>query len=196
MKIAIWRAIRNETPAVVEARPPVWLTAEGVYSAADGEPRVARGDGVLLLPTHDAAPTSSALLVPQAFRQQASVNGVPLGPGVHLVEHADQLSIGNDVVYWIAQQLVPREQSYDPTIHGEDKFCARTKARINTADRIVICPGLPRRRCGLIYRVEAWAIGVACHGCKFDPSAPGWTPPPPALRSRINELLRIANIPF
>lgn len=117
-----------------------------------------------------------ALLVPEAALESVTRRGIRLRPGMHPLQHADQLQIGTAVL-WISAEAEPDRTTYDPQLHGANVFCARTKARLQPGEAIVVCPGTPSASCGWIYKASAWTPQLVCPRCGFDPQHAPWEPP-------------------
>ena len=136
---------------------------------------VEREDGILavlvVVPGGGAtAPSPSAVV--------ARVNGAGAPAGMHLLRHADRIEVGR-TVYWVSSAGIPREQAYDPAVHGEDVFCFLSKVRFAPGDALVACPGTPQRPCGMLISKRALEAGLTCHACGWNPDAPAWRPTPP-----------------
>src|SRR2546427_9752921 len=139
---------------------------------------------LLILPAPDESGTCAVALVSEICDQPISRNGVSLSAGIHLLASKDRMNLG-ERTFWVSAFASPEETVYDPAVHGEDVFCFRTKARLTRGAAIVICP------CKMIYKASAWATGVACHNCHFDPSQPAWEPPAPRERNSLDAFLAL-----
>ena len=84
------------------------------------------------------------------------------------------------------------ESRFDPEVHGADLFCAATRARLNTGDPIVTCPGNQGGTCGLVYSLVAWQASATCHGCGASHDPEPWAPPVEPRGSLLAELLASA----
>ncbi|MGA2798005.1 MAG: hypothetical protein ABSE63_10520 [Thermoguttaceae bacterium] len=129
------------------------------------------------------------LLIPDELTRQLTLNGVVLAAGTHILHHADHIR-WNNLRLWVARNGSAQETQYEPHIHGEEMFCARTRSRIVPGEPIVICPGTLTDPCGMIFKKTAW-LNIKCHHCGFDPNQTTWSPPHKG-QSDINELLHLA----
>jgi hypothetical protein len=103
-------------------------------------------------------------------------NGIGCAAGVHPLRHGDRIVVGAQTIH-VAADLTVASQPYDPAQHGDEQFCARSKARLVPGEAVVVCPGTPLARCGTLFQAAAWALGLRCHLCGFDPKAKPWQPP-------------------
>lgn len=172
-------------------------------------------DGTVRLPTDRPQPeTAPAAVTIQAVSPVEGIIGVllvrPDAPGVvlnaslvrhgiHPLRHGDRLDVGGRA-YWFSADLSPVETTFDPDLHGADVRCCLTKARLRPGQAIVICPGVPGTKCGVIYRADAWAAviqanrSMKCHNCGYRPGATHWEPPRPAAgRNRLDGLLQLTH---
>ncbi|NUQ63740.1 MAG: hypothetical protein HUU20_14780 [Pirellulales bacterium] len=178
-----------------------------VEAAAGGPGRVfgessgagkGKGKGLRVVPLRPVGDVVAAAIVPGALAESAALNGVPLAEGLHLLRHADRLTMSGQQ-YWIAVQPTVEEVDFSPDIHGEDAFCFLTKARLGTGDRIVVCPGKPGVPCGAIYKADAWELamrpesGLKCLRCGFHPSQTQWEPPKARERIQLDALYQLAS---
>jgi hypothetical protein len=181
-----------EQPSRSETASP----ASGSESGSEGEGEAAqppRGSAVLIQPIRapvgDLGGSAAVLMVPSEGLEtlpssslpanpedRVRINGLPVGPGMHVLRHADRLELGSLLV-WLSADARPETTTYDPQRDGETVFCARTKVRLAAGDEIVRCPSVPGVDCDLIYRASAWEAALKCHGCGFDRSARPWSPP-------------------
>jgi hypothetical protein len=129
------------------------------------------------------------IIVPDALAGRLSCGGRLLAAGAHVVEHRCRLSWG-DLRVWVARAESAIETTYDEALHGPDVFCARTRARVQPGERVVICPGTAEVACGRIYKANAW-LGMRCHLCGFDPNRQAWEPPI-QRKGAIDGLLQLA----
>jgi hypothetical protein len=132
-----------------------------------------------------------ALLVPDALAGGVAIAGVPAGPGLHALRHADRVDLAGHP-FWISADTEPVECGYDPTRHGEDQRCLRTKTRLVAGEAIVVCPGTPAAACGGLFKRAAWRPTLRCHQCGHDPTARRWQPPRRGPGARLAELLALA----
>ena len=171
MGFVIWQAKNGETPYRSDFRGPLELSPTELSAVAAGDRR--HSARAVLLRVRRAS-AIAAVLVPRQCEPAVRLNGGRLSAGAHLLAHADRLEFAGRQV-WIARDDQVAEVLYQPAVHGDNLFCARTKMRLKPdIDHIVVCPGVG---CGLIYKAEAWRLGIPCHGCRFDPRAAGWRPP-------------------
>jgi hypothetical protein len=130
--------------------------------------------GAVLLP---GAPEGLALLVtPEPFEGRLARNGQLVAAGIEVLRHGDRLEI-DDLRVWVSAAAVPIESTYDPALHGDEAFCARTRSRLRPGEPIVICPGTESTPCGALYKAEAWTVGRRCHQCGRASGATAWKPP-------------------
>jgi hypothetical protein len=186
---------------ISEVNMKVWIQGDGRLTSKEVvEPVVLNAALVLanrphpnqlrLLPTKSVDGIAVLLVPPSGCA--GSCNGIPLGPGTHVIQHADRIDI-DDLTFWVAASNAVEIVAYDPDVHGADVFCLLTKARLQPGADIVCCPG-----CGMIYRSAAWEMVLdadskfRCPGCRFDPFAGEWEPTLPRTSSldRIIELAR------
>ena len=185
----IWALESEDTPAPTRTRGAVWLSQAGLDSAADSSPRP-EPDSVMVLPTEPSGGRCGVALVPDAFTGRVLLNGVRIGPGMHVLHHADHVALDSRSV-WFAIAATPDEVVFDPEIHGHPVYCHRTKARLKPGDEMVICRGTPKADCGMKFTAGAWSAGIPCHACGAEPGDPGWTPPPSERSGSLVELLRL-----
>jgi hypothetical protein len=139
------------------------------------------------IPAAEREAGACALLLIQDSARGAMRNGERIGPGLHLLRHADRIQLGAQDL-WVSVQPEPEETTYDPASHGPDLFCPRLQLRLRPGDPVVICPGPPPRPCGLLYDARAWEAGVRC-ACGFEPGAPPWHPPTTVTTRRTLDAL-------
>ncbi len=144
----------------------------------------------MLLPTTPAGNRCGVALVPDAWAGGVLLNGVRLRPGMHVLRHADRVTLDGRAV-WFAIAAAPDEVRYDPEVHGQPVYCHRTKARLKEGDPMVICRGTPAADCGMMFTAAGWNAGVPCHSCGATPGDVGWTPPPSERRGTLIELLKL-----
>ena len=188
-KIALWHAAGQGPPARHEVAGPTWLSEAGLRAASQHAP----GDldhRLLLLPASAGRRDCCVVLVPDALARTVSRNHDPLPAGLHRLRHADRLDLAGQTV-WVAESRAAEVIEYDPAVHGEDVFCARTKARLVPGARVVRCPD-----CGLLYTERAWALSIPCHICGHDSKQSEWQPPHTVAQSGgVRELLALVNKP-
>jgi hypothetical protein len=179
----LWHARGKEVPQKMALDGPVWLSPAGL--AVDGQGASAGADGgVLLLPASVGKKAAVAVIVPDALAQAVSANHEPLPSGFHQLGHEDQLQ-WNELTVSLAESQQAELAVYDPALHGPDQRCGRSKARLRSGDRIVICPG-----CGSMFSERAYALGRPCEYCRHDPTQGEWVPPAAASNgSGLAELL-------
>jgi hypothetical protein len=186
--LKIWIAINGTAPSVVCSAKTYLMTEETVtgMDAVDGNrpERVA-----VIIPQAINGQNIALLLVPDELKGKLALNGQLLRDGVHILRHGDEIC-WNNLRLWVARDDSVKEAKYDPNIHGEDLFCARTRSRLTPGEPIIICPGTPSNFCGMIFKSSAW-LNMKCHYCQFDPGQPTWIP---TIKKRvdIDELLQIA----
>ena len=185
----IWTSGTDDTPSPTRTRDAVWLRQAGLDSAADLSPRP-EPDFVMLLPTKPAGRTCGVALVPDACTGRVLLNGVQLRLGMHVLRHADRVALDGRTV-WFAIAAAPDEVLFDPEIHGDPVYCHRTKARLKPGDEMVICRGMSKADCGMMFTAAAWSAGIPCHSCGALPGDPGWTPPPSERTGSLVELLEL-----
>lgn len=144
----------------------------------------------MLLPTEPSGSECGVALVPDAATGPVLLNGVRLGPGLHVLRHADRVALNGQGV-WFAIQAAADEVLYDPEVHGDTEYCLRTKTRLKAGDPMVICRGTPKADCGMKFTAAAWSAGIPCHSCGALPGDPGWVPPPSERRGTLIELLEL-----
>jgi hypothetical protein len=131
----------------------------------------------------------AAAIVPVGLAAYVTLNHQPLGPGITVLAHQDRLAV-DESVCCISAEGSDAPVAYDPAVHGDNLFCARTKARLAPGEPVVACPGVG---CGLLYKAEAWCIGLPCAACQFDPQKGGWRPTTARAKgTTLNELLQLA----
>ena len=145
----------------------------------------------MLLPTNPSGSACGVALVPDATTGHVRLNGARLGPGLHVLRHADRVAL-DDRAVWLAVAATADEVAYDPEVHGSPVFCHRTKVRLEKGDAMVICRGTPEADCGLMFTAAAWNTGIPCHSCGARPGDAGWMPPPAEHRGSLAELLGLA----
>jgi hypothetical protein len=186
--LKIWIAINGATPSVVCPAKTYLMTEEAVtgMDAVDGNlpERVA-----VIIPQAINGQNIALLLVPDGLTGKLALNGQLLKAGVHILRHGDEIC-WNNLRLWVARDDSVKEAKYDPNIHGEDLFCARTRSQLIPGERVIVCPGTVFNPCGMLYRASAW-LNIKCNFCGFDPGLPTWIPPM-KKRVDINELLQIA----
>lgn len=187
----IWTAAPNDTPPPTRTPDAVWLSPSGLEPAPDSSSRPGP-DATMLLPTEPARDRCGVALVPDASTGGVLLNGVRIGPGMHVLRHADRVSLNGQAV-WFAIAAASDEVTYDPDVHGHPVYCHRTKARLKAGDPIVICRGTPQSDCGMMFTASAWSAGIPCHSCGAQPDEPGWTPPTSERRGSLVELLALAD---
>jgi len=197
----LWRLADAEAQQseAVEFIEPVVLAAKGPRPFTSSMPVV----GPVLVTVGARAGVDDAIAVlisgeeialgAQTARVATAVNGSRVSAGMLLLHHGDRIDAGGNT-YWVAASVTPREELYDPEVHDPDQFCFRTKIRFSPGDPVVLCPGPPGRRCGILYSKAAWATGLPCHAqsCQFDPKAPAWQPPRARAASSVAALLERA----
>ena len=185
----IWTSGPDNTPPPTRTRTAVWLSRKGLESAEDASSRPEPGS-TMLLPTKPTGSTCGVALVPDASTGQVLLNGVRIGPGMHVLHHADRVALEGQTV-WFAIAAAPDEVLYDPEIHGHPVYCHRTKARLEEGDPMVICHGTPKAECGMMFTAAGWNAGIPCHSCGARPGDPGWTPPASERRGSLIELFEL-----
>jgi hypothetical protein len=164
------------------------LTAAGV-TGMDVLPRQRPDNAAVVLQQSINSLGIAALLVPDKLSGQLTLNGMFLAAGIHILHHGDEIT-RKDFRVWAAINDCVSETNYDPNIHGERVFCARTRNPLIAGQPIIICCGTPSNACGKIYSRSAW-MDLKCPHCGFDPNQTGWTPPQ-KKRGDIDELRKFA----
>ena len=187
MTMTLWTATNGDHPSCLVVQAAVQFSPEGILPIEQNPP-LSAGKELIVTPVRRKGDVLGIVLVPIELKEDVRRNRIPLDCGAHVLRHADCLEMGSGRL-WISATGKAEETSYDPAIHGEDRFCPRTKARLAPNDPIVVCPGTPRDKCEAIYKAAAWKIGTPCHQCGFDPGAPPWEPPTPRQRGSLATLL-------
>ncbi|MCR4411103.1 MAG: hypothetical protein NUV77_01610 [Thermoguttaceae bacterium] len=185
MRIAVWQARGRGEPVAVEGTGPWSISAAGVRAVDEAQAPL---DGAVLLP--GASEGLALLVTPEPLEGRLARNGQPVAAGIEVLRHADRLELA-DLRVWVSAAAVPVEAAYDPAIHGDEAFCARTRSRLRAGEPIVICPGTESTPCGALYKAEAWALGRRCHHCGRAPGAPAWKPPV-LEKETYRDLVRLA----
>lgn len=185
MGLAVWQSIGRGEPSVAAGRGTWRVSPAGVCPAdACAGPE---GGAVLLA---GGSGGIAALVTPEWLEGCIARNGQPLPAGVQVLRHGDRLDLGGLRV-WVSATVAPVETAYDPALHGDEAFCARTRSRLRPGEPIVICPGTEAAPCQALYKAEAWALGRRCHQCGRDPRAAAWRPPVPE-KENYRDLVRLA----
>ncbi len=171
MRLAVWQARGRNEPSAVEGTGPWWISATGVCAVDEAQASL---DGAILLPGDSEG--LALLVTSEPLEGRLARNGQPLPAGIEVLRHGDRLELG-DLRVWVSAAAVPIEAAYDPGLHGDEAFCARTRSRLRVGEPIVICPGTESTPCGALYKAEAWALGRRCHQCGRAPGAAAWKPP-------------------
>ncbi len=193
--LTFWHNARRTAPSALfsvercDTAPTQHLAASAWFSAT-GELSLVPGLGAVAIALGLRRGAAVGVLVVGEGALVAR-NGVACGPGLHALGHADRLTVGGCVA-WVSADIVPVAQGYAPALHGDDQFCQRTKARLAVGEPIVVCPGTAHRACDARFKESAWALGVRCHVCGYDPAAPRWQPPAAARGTRLRALLALA----
>lgn len=193
MSMTLWHSGDGKPPSAIGAPGPWFFSPDGVASAADAAAAPAAGrqhDQALIVPGAPGDRGVAMLMIPEELAGRVACNGQPLAAGAHVLSDRDRLDFGPMQV-WVSRGAHAAEVRYNPAQHGADVFCARTRGRLHPGETIVICPGTSNVRCGMLYKAEAWALGLRCHYCGFDPRAQNWKPPVKE-KEHWNELLRLA----
>jgi hypothetical protein len=152
---------------------------------------------VVIMPMHAPQGTVGLMAVPRKIGCEVRRNGVPLSPGLEVLNHGDQLEIGGGR-YWVSRSYAPKEEAYRSRVHGRDLCCFLTRAPLTEETPIIRCPGLPRTPCGALFQAEAWrAVRAAnpsfhCPRCGARPTEKQWKPPIRADAHRLDRLMKIA----
>jgi hypothetical protein len=151
---------------------------------------------VIVQPIRSARGAIGVAIVPDWHVRPAALNGIPLRAGLHLLHESDCLEVGA-TRYFVSAEVTAEDTFYDPAVHGEDIYCALTKARLVAGQPITICPGTPSARCGVLYKAEAWDLAMRqskpsmqCTNCGYSTSAAEWVPPARKTRKKLDELYR------
>jgi hypothetical protein len=186
--LKVWTAGNGAPPSVVRPAETYLLTKETLL-AADAACRDCLDGVAVLIPQSMNGASIAALLVPDELHGRLTRNGAILAAGIHVLCHGDEIAHDNYRA-WTAKNDRFRETYYDPRVHGENVYCARTRNRLVEGEPIVVCPGTPSNSCTAVYSRSAWLNGT-CHACGYDAGQPGWTPPH-SKKGLINELLELA----
>jgi hypothetical protein len=187
----IWTTGADHAPLPTRTQAAVWLSHASL-DRGEPSPSSPPHDSVMLLPTGPSGRTCGVALVPDESKASVLLNGVRLRPGMHVLHHADRVSL-NGRAAWFAIAAAPDEVLYKPQLHGDAVFCHRTKARLTAGDPMVICGGTPEASCGMMFTAVAWEARIPCHSCGALPGAPRWQPPPSEDRGSLTELLELAD---
>lgn len=186
----IWFRDESGQLAAQVISSPLWVSGDSSIPSA-----VRRGIEAGICPIAPRSGAIGAALVPDERDRAVLLNGVPLRPGLHLVQHADCLNL--DVqTFWFAAVRTVDETTYDPAVHGAELFCELTKARLEPGEPIVLCPGSPEQPCRAVFRRPAWELAMQsetmrrCAHCGFRPDESDWTPNEPQPQRTFDEFYR------
>lgn len=152
-------------------------------------------EGILVAPIAPLAGAVGVLFHRNAASGVVSRNGIPVGPGMHLLRHADRLEVAGHR-FWVSVAPSVKGAAYDPMVHGIDVFCYLTKARLKPGQQIKICPGMPGQSCGVIYKAEAWEMAMQseppmpCASCGYHTRTAEWQPPKGKPHTSLTDRLR------
>lgn len=139
-----------------------------------------------------------AFVTQTTTQRLVAVNNVVVAQGLHPLRHTDQLDIAQQRL-WISAEFAPLRTPYDPASHGADVRCCLTKTKLRAGQDIVICPGVPGTRCGVVYKAQAWDAVIQqnpqmkCPNCGYRPHESAWQPPPTKPRKEVLDgLLQLA----
>ena len=165
-----------------------YLTAQGLVEASSNDP-----PAVAIVAATDNA-CEAVALVPDALAGAVQLNGRLVEPGMHLLQHGEWMAVHEQRI-WVSAARCAEETAYDPAVHGEEVYCFRTRARLQPGDEIAVCPGTAQHPCGMLYKLSAWQVGLACPHCGFDPTQPAWQPPATNsnVKAKLDELLQLVN---
>jgi hypothetical protein len=155
----------------IELDGKAFLSPAGVSRAADEE-AAALADHAVVMPAAVEGDYCAVMIVPEILSWKIRLNDAPAPAGLHVLKPRDKIEVSVTRHVWIGDPRA-RVQVYDPDIHGKDVFCARTRARLQSGARIVVCPTL---RCGAIYTEKAYGLCVPCHKCGSNPVKEEWRP--------------------
>jgi hypothetical protein len=163
----------------------------------DGGP--ATNSAVIIQPIvpHDGV-VAVAYVARTTTQRPVAVNGAVVAQGLYPLRHADRLDIARRRL-WISAEFAPLRTQYAPASHGADVRCCLTKSKLRAGQDIVICPGVPGTRCGVVYKAQAWDAVIQqnpqmkCPNCGYRPQESAWQPPPTKPRKEVLDgLLQLA----
>ena len=161
--MVVWEARECEQPRRVVTGGPWRLTRTGITAVADvGE--VFPVEAAVRMEAATADGPQAVLLVPDELGGLVDHGGEPLAVGTHVLRQRIGVSFER-LQIWISPDDEARVTAYDPAVHGNPAYCARTRVRLQTGEPVVVCPGIARQPCGLIFKEVAWELRIACHGC-------------------------------
>jgi hypothetical protein len=193
-RLTVWREIGPDHQRV-EATEPVALQPSVPHVVEITATAVFPSTGVLVAPIAPLAGAVGVLFHRNTTAGVVSRNGVPVGPGMHLLRHSDRLDVAGQR-FWISVAPSVEIAAYDPAVHGVDVFCYLTKARLKPGQQIKICPGMPGQSCGAIYKAEAWEMAMQseppmpCASCGYHTRAAEWQPPKGKPHASLTDRLR------
>lgn len=167
----------------------VWTQGDGARQSRSGR-CVPLVDGELVVVAARRGRVVAQLLVGPARSAPVRLDGLVVGAGMHGVRHGQRVEFDR-AVCWVAGDPVPVERTYAPASDGAEQRCLRTKARLVAGEPITVCPGTEARACGGLFKRAAWAAGLVCHVCGFNPSARGWRPPAHGKTDGLRRLLAL-----
>ena len=199
LKTFLWHNVDGD-PRRVDASAPLWLvngdgSCRPTNEAGEGE---AREGAVMIAPIRPLRQAVAAALVPDAAAGNISRDGIPLAAGLHELPHGARLDVA-EATFWISSESAHEETEYQPERHGQDVFCFITKARLSAGDAITICPGMPAKSCGVIYKRAAWEMALQsprpwrCPSCHYNPKQAQWQPPRQEPRKTLDDLMAIVS---
>lgn len=188
--LTLWTTVNGDPPARRLVRAAVRFSANRV-SPIEMNASPVTGESLMISPVARKGDVLGIVLVPDDLGGIATRNRLFIDGGLHVLRHADCLELGRNRL-WVAVAEKGDETVYNPAVHGDDRFCPRTKARLVPNELVVVCPGTPQDECGALYKAAAWKINTPCHQCGFDPGASPWEPPVSRPRNSLHELLQHA----
>jgi hypothetical protein len=201
--VQLWCSVDSEAPTLAAAPGPWLLTESGIRLANDGcdvcralavvvsVSGAERGVAVAVVPDRPAGEESlAAIIVTEGLAGKLAHNGQLLPAGLTVLHDRDEVVFDGTRV-WISSAAEAIATTYDPDSHGAEAYCARTRRRLNAGDAVVVCPGTQGGTCRMLYTADAWALGLRCSFCGFDPQkASAWRPRIKGKEGGWDELLR------
>ena len=187
----LWTLAADGRWRSVSCHVPIWMSSSGSVAASE-QGDVTADNQVLVTQIEPDDSACSVLLRPEGSTVELRINGIGASSGLHVLRHGDHISVdGRDL--WVSVRATPDHETYDPRRHGTPAYCARSKARLQPDDEVVVCRGRPDRDCGLLYTADAWSLGIPCHECGAEADAPEWSPPAETKDASVEELMRLVD---
>ena len=190
--LRIWYLDGQSRPQRQDTDQTLWVSRRSATPHAEHQP-----ESVVIHPlasSFDRGGIVGVALVPPELDRRVALNGALLPSGLSILRHADRLDIRPQTI-WIASHGTAEPATYDPELHGDNQFCFLSKARLHAGQPIVVCPGVPGRRCSVLYQQQAWELAMQspsrmhCANCGFRPDLAEWRPPEIPERRTIDEIL-------